>query len=86
VTPDDPQDLLQTISLFESLIANYQLTRARLLERQREFTDHRAVEISERLAANGRTIESIEAAVVGLKTRLAQLERPALRPVTANAA
>jgi hypothetical protein len=50
VTPDDPQDLLQTISLFESLIANYQLTRARLLERQREFTDHRAVEISERLA------------------------------------
>jgi hypothetical protein len=74
VSQDRKADLRQTISLFESLMDSYKLTRDRLFARRRGATDHVMVEIDDRLAANARTIESFKRAVECLRAQLASIE------------
>ena len=52
-----------TIETYQRLIANYTLSRERILARRRGAEDHVMVELDERLEANKRTIEALQRAV-----------------------
>ncbi len=68
-------ELQKSIAGYESLISNYTLARARMLERRRSAVDHVMLELDERLEANARTIEALNRALDISRDHLTFLER-----------
>ena len=63
------------ITSYQKLIANYTLSRERLLVRRRNAADHVMVELDERMLANQRTIEALQRAIEVAREQLKLVER-----------
>ena len=58
-----PAKLKTAIESYQKLIANYTLSRERMLARRHNAADHVMVELDERLAATQRTIDALQRAI-----------------------
>jgi hypothetical protein len=70
-----PAELILAIETYQVLIANYTLTRERLLVRRRDAADHVMVELDDRLQANQRTLDSLQRAVASTREHLKLRQR-----------
>lgn len=61
--PSTPAELKAAIESYQKLIANYTLSRERMLVRRQGATDHVMLELDERMKANQRTIDALQRAL-----------------------
>jgi hypothetical protein len=73
--PSSATELKTAIMSYQKLIANYTLSRERLLARRRNAADHVMVELDERMMANQRTIDALQRATEVAREQLKLVER-----------
>jgi hypothetical protein len=73
--PSTPADLKEAIASYQKLIANYTLSRERMLVRRRGAADSVMLELDERMKANQRTIDALQRAIEVAREQLKTLER-----------
>ena len=69
-----PSELKQAIQAYQTLISNYEQSRARMAERRRSAADHVMVELDDRIRVTDRTIEALRRAVEMAERHLRLLE------------
>ena len=70
-------ELQQAIETYQLLIANYTLSRDRMIARRRTAMDHRMIELDERLQVNQETINCLQRAIESTRAHLELITRSA---------
>ena len=68
-------DLKEAIASYQKLIANYTLSRERMLVRRWGAPDHVMVELDEQIKINQRTIDALQRAIEAAGEQLKTMER-----------
>ena len=68
-------ELKEAIASYQKLIANYTLSRERMLVRRRGASAHVMVDLDERVQVNQRTIDALQRAIEAAREQLKPIER-----------
>jgi outer membrane protein TolC len=68
-------ELQEAIASYQKLIANYTLSRERMLVRRRDGPKHVMEELDEQIKVNQRTIDALQRAIETAREQLKTMER-----------